>query len=75
MKKLRQNKNFRKLVWSILVLVLTYIAQELTSIPREFAPLLVLIINEITKYINVELLGDIWVIKPKPEKMESETEQ
>ena len=59
MKKLRQNKNFRKLVWSILVLVLTYIAQELTSIPREFAPLLVLIINEITKYINVELLGDV----------------
>ena len=75
MKKLRQNKNFRKLVWSILVLVLTYIAQELTSIPREFAPLLVLIINEITKYINVELLGDVWVIKTKPEKMESETEQ
>jgi hypothetical protein len=61
MKKLRQNKNFRKLVWSIVVLVLSYATKELANIWREFAPLLVLVIREIVKYINVNLLWDLWV--------------
>jgi len=63
MKKLRQNESFRKLIWSIVVLILTFSIQYLSNLPREFSPLLVLIVREITKYINVELLGDLWVEK------------
>jgi len=59
MKKLRQNESFRKLIWSIVVLILTFSIQYLSNLPREFSPLLVLIVREITKYINVELLGDL----------------
>lgn len=58
-----QDKKIRKLVWSIVVIVLTFLVQYLTKMPREIAPLLVLIIREITKYINVNLLGDLWVDK------------
>lgn len=56
MKKIWQNKNFRKLVWSILVLVLTFIVQEISAMPREFAPMIALALNWVIKYINVNLL-------------------
>ena len=59
MKKLRQNEPFRRLVWSIVVLILTFGTQYIANLPRELSPLLVLVIREITKYINVELLGDL----------------
>jgi hypothetical protein len=56
---MRQNKAFRILIWSIVVLVLGYTATELTNMPREFAPVLVLILNMVIKFINVEILGDL----------------
>ena len=56
MKKLRQNKNFRTLVWNILVVVLTYLITVLADLPREISPVLVAVLRMIIKYINVELL-------------------
>ena len=61
MKKLRQEKSFRTMVWNILVIVLTYLITVLGNVPREIAPVLVMILRAVIKYINVNLLWDLGV--------------
>jgi len=58
-----QDKTVRKLAWSIVVIILTFLVQYLTNMPWEIAPLLVLIIREITKHINMKYLDDLGVDK------------
>ena len=71
MKKLRQNKTFRVFCWQLLDVVIVFLITWLSGIEWEWkliaAWLGIPVFTLISKYINKELIGDLWVEKPLPE--------
>lgn len=67
MKKLRQKKAVRKLVWYIIDAILWWLTAFVAGYEWSefalYATIAALILERVTKYVNVELLNDRWVSK------------
>ena len=61
---LRQNKALRIAVRKLVVVLLTIWITLLSDLPKELSIPLAFILDAIIKYINISLLGDVWVKKP-----------
>lgn len=63
--KIRQDKNFRLFIWSVITALATFGITELTNLPVEYqatiVPFATLVIREFLKYVNIKYFGDIGV--------------
>lgn len=59
MKTLRQDKRVRTFVWTLVNALITLVISFATATP--YAVLLIPILNELTKYININFFNDLGV--------------
>lgn len=53
--------------WNIANAILTWLVAYFTDLPTQYAPIILIALNMITKYINSTYFDDLWVQKqPSP---------
>ena len=67
MKQLRQNKTFRVFIWQLIDVIIVFWITYMTGIEWEWKLIAtwlgIPVFTLISKYINKELIGDLWVDK------------
>ena len=61
--KLWQNKNFRTLVWQVFNAIVAFGTSYITGLDNTYVPFMMLVLNQVSKWINTKYFGDLWVSK------------
>lgn len=57
------NKNFRVFVWQVFNALVAFGTSYLTWLDNSYVPVIMLILNQVTKWVNNTYFGDLWVTK------------
>lgn len=64
LRDLRQNnKAFRTFVWQVFNALVAFGTSYVAWLDNTYVPVIMLILNQITKWINTTYFGDLWVSK------------
>lgn len=57
------NKDFRVFVWQVFNAIVAFGTSYITWLDNSYVPVFMLILNQVSKYINTVYFNDIWVNK------------
>jgi len=63
LQSLRQNKNFRVFIWQVFNALVAFGTSYITWLDNSYVPVIMLILNQVTKWVNTTYFGDLWVLK------------
>lgn len=57
------NKDFRVFVWQVFNALVAFGTSYITGLDNSYVPVIMLILNQVSKWVNTKYFGDLWVLK------------
>lgn len=63
LQQIRQFKPFREFAWQTFNALISLVTAYVLAKDVSYAPVIMLMLNQATKYVNKRFFGDLWVTK------------